>query len=80
MTTNAALTQFFADLPLELVAPPRDPAALSAALAAVVAASQETRADIGAELRRRVVGDHSLDHWADAVIEVVREVRSARGG
>ena len=35
---------------------------------------------IGAELRRRVVRDHSLDHWADAVIEVVREVRSARGG
>jgi glycosyltransferase involved in cell wall biosynthesis len=80
VTTNAALAPFFAELPLELVAPPRDSDALSAALAAVVAASPETRAEIGAELRRRVVRDHSLDHWADAVIQVVREVRSARGG
>lgn len=80
VTTNAALAPFLAGLPLELVAPPRDPAALAAALTAVVAAPQETRDEIGAELRRRVVRDHSLDHWADAVIRAVGEVRSARGG
>ena len=80
VTTNAALAPFLADLPLQLVVPPRDPVALAAALELVVSASQETRDAIGAELRQRVVAEHSLDHWADAVIRVVREVRSARGG
>jgi len=80
VTTNAALAPFLADLALDLVAPARDAAALAATLGAVIAASPETRAEIGAELRRRVVREHSLEHWADAVIRVVREVRSARGG
>jgi hypothetical protein len=38
------------------------------------------RTAVGEELRRRVVEQHSLEHWADAVVAVVREVRSARGG
>ena len=80
VTTNAALAPFLAGLPLELVAKPSDPAALAATLDAVARASRQTRAEIGSELRRRVVLDHSLDHWADAVIGVVREVRSPRGG
>ena len=80
VTTNGALEPFLADLALDLVAPPRDAAALAATLAAVIAAPPETRAEVGAELRRRVVRDHSLEHWADAVIRVVGEVRSARGG
>jgi len=80
VTTNAALAPFLSGLPLELVAPPRDPDALAATLASVVAASAETRDAIGTELRRRVVDQHSLEHWADALIRVVREVRSARGG
>jgi glycosyltransferase involved in cell wall biosynthesis len=80
VTTNAALAPFLAGLALDLVAPPRDAPALAATLAAVIAAPQETRAEVGAELRRRVVRDHSLEHWAEAVIRVVGEVRSARGG
>ncbi len=80
VTTNAALAPFLADLALDLVAPPRDAPALAEKLAAVIAAPPETRAEVGAELRRRVVRDHSLQHWADAVIRVVGEVRSARGG
>jgi glycosyltransferase involved in cell wall biosynthesis len=80
VTTNAALAPFLANLPLDLVAPPGDPAALASTLAAVIAATPETRAEAGAELRRRVVRDHSLEHWADGVIRVVGEVRSARGG
>ena len=47
VTTNAALAPFLAGLPLELVAPPRDPDALAATLASVVAASPETRGAIG---------------------------------
>jgi glycosyltransferase involved in cell wall biosynthesis len=80
ITTNAALAPFLRDLPLPLLAPPRDPAALARSLAAVVGASANERAEIGAELRRRVVRDHSLAHWADAVISTVTDVRSRGGG
>lgn len=80
VTTNAALAPFLSGLPLELIAPPRQPAALAGVLSAVVEATPEDRAAVGAELRRRVVEQHSLDHWADTVISIVREVRSPRGG
>lgn len=80
VTTNAALAPFLFGLPLELLAPPRQPAALAGVLSAVVEATAEDRAAVGAELRRRVVEQHSLDHWADTVISIVREVRSPRGG
>ena len=80
VTTNAALAPFLADLPLQLLAAPRDPAGLAEVLGGVAGAGVETRAAAGGELRRRVVRDHSLDHWADAVISAVREVRSPRGG
>ncbi|MBA3842312.1 MAG: glycosyltransferase family 4 protein [Actinobacteria bacterium] len=80
VTTNAALQGFLSGLPLELVAPPSDPAALAKVLSEVVLADSITRAAIGAELRRRVVSGHSVGHWADAVVATVREVRSPRGG
>jgi hypothetical protein len=37
------------------------------------------RAETGSMLRERVVAQHSLDHWADAVLDVIREVRSPNG-
>jgi glycosyltransferase involved in cell wall biosynthesis len=80
VTTNAALRGFLSGLPLELVAPPSEPAALAAVLIDAVLAESATRAAIGEELRRRVVSGHSVGHWADAVIATVREVRSPRGG
>jgi glycosyltransferase involved in cell wall biosynthesis len=78
VTSNPALAPFLSGLPLPLLVPPRDIEALSASLLAVGNASVDVRAAVGAELRRRVVADHSLDHWAKAVIQVVREVRSGR--
>lgn len=80
VTTNAALAPFLAGLPLQLLAPPRASDALARVLVAVVQATVEQRAAVGAELRQRVVEQHSLDHWADTVISIVREVRSPRGG
>lgn len=80
VSTNAAFAPLLGDVPLPLLAPPRDPAALAAVLAAVGTAAPDARAAAGAELRRRVVENHSVEHWADAVVAVVREVRSARGG
>lgn len=80
LTTNAALAPFLADLPLPLVVPPRDPRALAASLSAIADAGADARAEVGAELRRRVVRDHSLAHWADGVFAAVTEVRSRGGG
>lgn len=79
LTTNSALAPFLSGLPLRLLVPPGDPEALADALVSLGAASQEARDRAGAELRRRVIEGHSLGHWADAVIRVVTEVRSARG-
>jgi glycosyltransferase involved in cell wall biosynthesis len=80
ISTNAAFAALLDGAGLPLLAPPHDPAALAESLVAVARASVEARAETGAELRRRVVRDHSLEHWADAVIAALREVRSPRGG
>ncbi len=79
LSTNAAFAPLLGGLALPLIAPPRDAGALAAALLALDRADPAERAAVGAELRRRVVAGHSLGHWADGVIRVVGEVRSARG-
>jgi glycosyltransferase involved in cell wall biosynthesis len=79
LSTNESFASLLRGLPLPLLAPPRDPAALAAAIVTVAKAGPAVRAEAGAQLRERVVADHSLDHWADAVLQVVREVRSPRG-
>jgi glycosyltransferase involved in cell wall biosynthesis len=79
VATNASFAPLLDGLPLRLLAPSHDPAALAATLRGVANASEEARAAAGAELRRRVVESHSLDHWAETVIAVLGEVRSRRG-
>jgi glycosyltransferase involved in cell wall biosynthesis len=71
LASNAALAEFLGGLPLALSFPPRDAAALAERIAALDATDAETRADVGAELRRRVVAGHSVESWADAVAEAV---------
>ena len=39
----------------------------------------DARTHRGSSYARRVVAGHSLDHWADTVIDVLREIRSPRG-
>ena len=80
ISTNPAFATLLNGTGLPLLAPPGDAAALASSIGAVARASVEDRAETGAELRRRVIRDHSLEHWADAVIAAVREVRSPRGG
>jgi glycosyltransferase involved in cell wall biosynthesis len=79
ISTNASFAPLLDGLPLQLIAPPRDPASLAAVLADVAAAAEPVRAATGLELRRRVVENHSLDHWAELVIATMRDVRSRRG-
>lgn len=79
VSTNPHFAPLLGDLPLQLLAQPRDAASLAAVLNGLVRASTAERAAVGDELRRRVIERHSLEHWADAVISIVTEVRSARG-
>ncbi len=80
ISTNPAFARLLDGTGLPLLAPPGDAAALASSIDAVAGAGTDVRAEVGAELRRRVVRDHSLEHWADAVIAAVSEVRSPRGG
>ena len=79
LSTNRAFEPLLGSVALRLIARPGDVASIAEAIRAVAAAPQAERASVGAVLRQRVVEGHSLEHWADAVISVVREVRSARG-
>jgi glycosyltransferase involved in cell wall biosynthesis len=79
ISTNAAFRPLLENVPLPLLARPGDPRAMADAITAVARADPAVRAAVGAELRSRVVRDHSLEHWADRVIQVVSEVRSRRG-
>jgi len=49
-----------------------DPAALADRVRALHAAGAEQRAALGRVLRERVARDHSVDHWADSVLEALR--------
>jgi len=78
VSTNAAFASLLGGLPVDLLAAPRDARSLAVRLDRLARASHGVRIAAGEELRRRVVAGHSLDHWADAVCEVVTEVRSRR--
>jgi glycosyltransferase involved in cell wall biosynthesis len=75
ISTNAHFEGLLGGLELPLLAPPRDPHALAAALDTIAGADAAVRARVGAALRARVVEAHSLDHWADEVLAAVRSVR-----
>ena len=75
IASNAALAEFLGGLPLELRFAPRDASGLAARLLDLAAADRATRAETGAELRRRVVSGHSVNAWADAVAAAVGDGR-----
>ena len=79
LSTNAAFAPLLGNLPVELLAPPRDPTALAERLERFAAAGLTARVEAGEELRRRVVALHSLDHWAEGVGRVAAGLRSVRG-
>jgi glycosyltransferase involved in cell wall biosynthesis len=78
LSSNAALDEFLGGLPLRLRFGRRDPDDLAEALLALDRAPRSVRADVGAELRRRVVEGHSVDAWADQVVDTVARLRGAR--
>jgi len=75
IASNTALDEFLAGLPLEFRFRPRDDAGLAELIVAFAAAPPGRRAEAGVELRRRVVADHSVGSWADAVVARVSGLR-----
>jgi len=75
IASNPALARYLDGLPLRLDFRPGDAGDLARALREFGAASPATREEVGLELRRRVEQGHSVDTWADRVLDVVREVR-----
>ena len=72
VASNRTFADVLHGLPLELGFPAGDAPALADVLEGLAAAGPERRRAAGAELRRRVLAEHSVDSWADAVIGAVR--------
>jgi glycosyltransferase involved in cell wall biosynthesis len=75
LSSNVALDEFLGGLPVRLRFVRKDAEDLARALLEIGAAGPEVRAEIGAELRRRVETGHSVESWADSVL---RELAAAR--
>jgi glycosyltransferase involved in cell wall biosynthesis len=59
-------------LPDELRFPTDDAEALAARLSELARLDQPARGELGRRLRERVVADHSVDRWAERVLEVAQ--------
>jgi glycosyltransferase involved in cell wall biosynthesis len=75
LASNSALDVLLGELRLELRFRPGDAESLAQVLVAFATAPASLRAEIGVELRRRVVASHSVDSWADAVARIVTAER-----
>lgn len=74
IASNPALAGYLAGLPVRLDFRAGDAADLSRALLEFGAAPASVRAEAGLVLRERVEQGHSVDTWADRVVDVAREV------
>jgi glycosyltransferase involved in cell wall biosynthesis len=78
IVSNPAFRTLLRDLPLELTFAERDADALADRLRALAAANAATIRAVTNALRTRVIAEHSLDHWADAVVGVVHQLLASR--
>jgi glycosyltransferase involved in cell wall biosynthesis len=69
LVSNPGFDGLVAGLDPPLRFPQDDAAALAERIRGLLAAGPDGRARIGRELRARVERDHSVEHWADRVIE-----------
>ena len=70
LVSNPVFDSLTDGLGAELMFARDDPAELAERIAALAALDPAARASIGSALRERVAVDHSVEHWADAVLEV----------
>ncbi|MEA2581144.1 MAG: hypothetical protein QOE83_2036 [Actinomycetota bacterium] len=74
IVSNPVFRDLLNGLPIELRFTAGDAGSLGARIAAFAAAQVDLEV-LGPELRSRVVSGHSLSHWADAVRDMVDELR-----
>jgi glycosyltransferase involved in cell wall biosynthesis len=71
VASHPSLETMLARAPVRLSFRPGDAADLAEVLAGLAAAEPAARAEAGRLLRRWVEAEHSVDHWADAVLAAV---------
>jgi glycosyltransferase involved in cell wall biosynthesis len=72
LVSNPGFESLVGDIDPTLRFPQDDAAALAGRIRALLDVGPEARAAIGRELRARVERDHSVEHWADRVVEAAR--------
>jgi glycosyltransferase involved in cell wall biosynthesis len=72
VVSNPVFDELTAGLGARLMFPRDDPAALADRIGALASLEPEARAAVGRALHERVAEHHSVEHWADAVLEVAR--------
>ena len=72
LVSNPVFDDFTADLPAPLIFARDDPSALADRIAGLAALALEARAELGRALHDRVAAGHSVEHWADQILEVAR--------
>jgi glycosyltransferase involved in cell wall biosynthesis len=70
LVSNPVFDELTAGLGAELLFPRDDPAALADRIGALASLPAVERAAIGRTLRDRVAEHHSVEHWADRILEV----------
>jgi glycosyltransferase involved in cell wall biosynthesis len=76
ITSNTAFAPLFDGLLPNLFFREGDPEDLADQLLAYANLAMERRRTVGEELRRRVVAEHSLDHWSGSVMELLQELHA----
>jgi glycosyltransferase involved in cell wall biosynthesis len=72
LVSNPVFDSFTSGLAAPLQFARDDPSELADRIAGLTALPADARAALGRELHDRVAKDHSVEHWADAVLEVAR--------
>jgi glycosyltransferase involved in cell wall biosynthesis len=72
LVSNPVFDSFTSGLAAPLQFGRDDPSELADRIAGLAALSTDARAALGRELHDRVAKNHSVDHWADAVLKVAR--------
>jgi glycosyltransferase involved in cell wall biosynthesis len=72
VVSNPVFDGLTSGLPAELMFARDDPAELADRIGALASLTPDARAAVGRALHDRVAEHHSVEHWADAVLEVAR--------
>ncbi|HUF99351.1 MAG TPA: glycosyltransferase family 4 protein [Ilumatobacter sp.] len=79
LVSNPAFFPLMANSPISLRFVADDPSSLAERISAIANASPDCMIDVGRALRSTIERDHSLEHWAEQVVDIAEEVRSTAG-